>query len=438
MTPNIQFEETLRGYERTLEFLGFAELGHKPRITSREVVACFADIRGFTKLVQQAEEETCIDPAEILRDFFPLFPKAVLREAWDLERYDGQENEFQKTVRSHIFPSLWKKLGDGMLLVWEIDLDLDRDVKEGIKLAILDIVGYLQEYFYRLVNDSKKYDRLDPTDIDLGIGLAGGLAWRLNYGHGQVDYAGSPMNLAARLQDKARDRGICVHAKFASTHLVERRGVGEGRITEINVRGMRKPIRVWRSESPSLLRRRRRPSLSGKNVFQDLIKYLAEPPYEQRSPLGTDSLPQRGMCKADVESLLDIRQRYECEFASEAAGSQDDKGTLRELMAKMQSFNGDSPDDFRRLGQQFHEEIARLGGPGVERDTRATLVKTLHDWTTKIYPQTATDRTQIISEHNSIARAIEEGASFEASEKMAVHLREHDKRVIEEALSPSD
>lgn len=195
----MQFEEILHRFDKALELKSFAELGQLPTSDRTQIVVCFADIRGFTRLVERAQKAGSEAATEFLSDFFPIFPKAVLREAWDLDHDGSGGDAFQESVRRHIFPSFWKRLGDGVLIVWDFK-SVAKEHKSGVKLAILDILGYVQEYFYKLV-ERMDDERLRSLNLDLGIGLAIGEAWKLDFGlGGQIDYVGSPLNLAARLQ----------------------------------------------------------------------------------------------------------------------------------------------------------------------------------------------------------------------------------------------
>lgn len=439
LAEEMQFDELLHGFENVLELKSFAELGHRPEVTRTRVAACFADIRGFTNLVEKAQNKGRRIATGLLGDFFSIFPQAVLRVAWDLDHDGPGGDAFQKSVRAHIFPSFWKRLGDGMLILWDFNAVADEQLKSGVKLAILEILGYVQEYFYELVEE--RNDRLEPFDklnVDLGIGLASGEAWKLDYGiGGQIDYVGSPLNLAARLQDLARPKGICIHAEFAPTYLIERRGAGEGEIAPSKVRGVEdKLIPVWSSNNPTLWVRR--PRRRYRDDFAQLGSEPMMPPYEKRETARTNHQTRRGITEADIESLLETRRRYEAHFASEAArlmiapaGSE-----LTRIVNKTRSIiQTATRDEFREIGQHFHEEIARLGGPKGKAKERVALVQSLHEWTTKIYPETAEDREKITAEHEAIVNAVLVGSPEEAADKMRAHLKQHNSRVIRDVLS---
>ena len=440
LDEGMQFDELLHWFEKVLELKSFAELGHRPEVTRTRVAACFADIRGFTNLVEQAQHKGRRIATGLLGDFFSIFPKAVLREAWDLD-HDGRGGDaFQKAVREHIFPSFWKRLGDGMLILWDFNTVADEQLKSGVKLAILEILGFVQEYFYKLVEE--RNDKLLPFDklnVDLGIGLASGEAWKLDYGiGGQTDYVGSPLNLAARLQDLARPNGICIHAEFAPTYLIERRGAGEGQIKHLKVRGVEdKLIPVWLSDNRTLwVRRPRRPC---DDDFAQLGSEPMMPPYEERPAARANNHTRRGIREADIESLLETRRRCEAHFASEAAKLMTTRAAgakLRRLLNKTKLIiKTATKDQFRDSGQRFHEEIARLGGPKGKAEERVALVRSLHKWTTQIYPEAKADREKITNEHEAIVYAVLAGLPDDAADKMRGHLKQHDSRVIKKALS---
>jgi hypothetical protein len=104
LVGGMQFDEVLHGFKKVLELKSFAELEHTPKITRAEVVVCFADIRGFTNLVEQAQKAGSQIATGLLCDFFSIFPKAVLREAWDLDHDGPRGDAARKWVREHIFP----------------------------------------------------------------------------------------------------------------------------------------------------------------------------------------------------------------------------------------------------------------------------------------------------------------------------------------------
>ena len=132
------FSDIVQGFERALKLGSVAELSRTPTITMMEIIACFADIRGFTKFVQDSQNRASNLIADFLPGYFSIFSKAVLRERWNLE----QNDTFQKSIREQIAPKLAKKLGDGMLLVWELRDSDSNVIKQGLRYGILDVVGY--------------------------------------------------------------------------------------------------------------------------------------------------------------------------------------------------------------------------------------------------------------------------------------------------------
>jgi class 3 adenylate cyclase len=87
--------------------------------------------------------------------------------------------------------------------------------------------------------------------LQLGFGLARGRAWRFDFGARRpVDYAGNIVNLAARLQDRARPEGIVAEVGFCDP--VFRSLKSDGQTTEIIVKGREKRARVWASPEVKL------------------------------------------------------------------------------------------------------------------------------------------------------------------------------------------
>lgn len=392
-----------------------------------DVIACFADIRGFTKFVQQSQTRASNLVADFLPEYFSIFSKAVLRERWNLE----QNDRFQDSIREQIAPKLAKKLGDGMLLVWELTDSDNNTIKQGLRYAILDVVGYFQEYFYRLT-DKMSRQGLSTPKMDLGIGLAGGTAWKLDYGAGQIDYAGRPLNIAARLQAKARPNGIYIDASsFARNYLLERKCAGEGGTETIEIEGVG-DVQVWFSDERTLRLRK-----SGMN---EATAWVQSDPYVQRPKEGSDETARLALTEWDIKTLLETREDLEADLALQAAEQKfTDPSRYQELNRLIEDMEGlidrDKESKFRKIGQNFHEEIARLSRTDpTEGEMQVERVRSLHRWTTEIYPSTKTDRRKMTEEHREISAAIQNHEPVLAWRKMREHLERHHERVIETAF----
>lgn len=251
----IPFEPIVQGYERTL-FLGdFAEAGRVPSIADVEVAACFADLRGFTKYVnslQSTLQDTRVH--QFLGRYFQLYPKAVLETVYALEPESGIDITSQsEQVRNAIVPSMFKNLGDGMMLVWE--LRGERDVRDAVAARILQIVATIRRLFGRLVESevkaaTKPYSTVVGS-LRMGFGLARGRAWRLDFGKQRaVDYAGTIVNIAARLQDLARPEGVVAEVGFCDPVL--RRSAGQK--IQVSLKGIEGLVDIWASGEVGLNR----------------------------------------------------------------------------------------------------------------------------------------------------------------------------------------
>ncbi|HXQ72997.1 MAG TPA: FCD domain-containing protein [Pyrinomonadaceae bacterium] len=426
-TNSTHFSDIVKGFDRALKLGTVAELSRRPTITMMDVIACFADIRGFTKFVQESQNRASTLVADFLPDYFSIFSKAVLRERWNLEQNDS----FQDSIREQIAPKLAKKLGDGMLLVWELR-DSDNDtIKQGLRYAILDVVGYFQEYFYRLIDEMYKKGHSTPK-MDLGIGLAGGTAWKLDYGAGQIDYAGRPLNIAARLQARARPNGIYIDASsFARNYLIERKCAREGGTKRIEIEGVGE-VQVWFSTERTLRLRK-----SGMN---EATEWVQADPYVERPKEGSDETARLALTELDIKTLLETREDLEADLAFRAAEQKSTDPSqyqqLNDLIKQMEALiDRDKNGEFRKVGQSFHEAIARLSSTDpTEAEVQVEKVRRLHDWTTKIYPSTKTDRRKMTEEHRMISEAIQNNSATLAARQMREHLERHHKRVIETAF----
>jgi class 3 adenylate cyclase len=247
------FLHVVEGYERSL-FLGpFLEAGRVPSIVGVEIAVCFADLRGFTKYVHTLQSNWQDSRAqEFIGAYFRLYPRAVLELVYSLEPKVGSEISAEsEQVRRLIVPSAFKTLGDGMMLVWETQGE--RRVQDVVAARILQTVAVLQRLFRKLIADTAK-TAPEPysagiRELHLGFGLARGHAWRFDFGHQRaVDYAGSVVNLAARLQDLARPEGIVAEVGFCDPVLRKSPG-WRGRVP---MRGIDKPVEVWASSTVDL------------------------------------------------------------------------------------------------------------------------------------------------------------------------------------------
>ena len=267
------------------------------------------------------------------------------------------------------------------------------------------------------------------------------MAWKLDYGLGQIDYAGRPLNVAARLQGKARPKGgIYVDfEQFAPNYLLERKCAGEGDTKRIEIDGLGL-VDVWFSEAETLKLRKPRRT---KGADLDQLKHLFDAvPYEERPREGTDRTSRLALGEDDIQTLLTIRENVEAEFASMAASQVKADPSqykyLADLLDEMSTLvaGDDENKKFRDVGQRFHEAIARLSGSNSEEaKEHVALVHSLHHWTTIIDPPAPNDRQQMFEEHRRIAHAIKNGSSDEAREEMHVHLKRHHARVRETSFN---
>ena len=251
----------MKGYERTL-FLGdFADSGRFPKMIDVEVAVCFTDLRGFTKYVHSLQKDGQDNRVQhFLRDYFQIYPQEVLHELWHMEERDeDRDTSVDAELRRLLVPSAYKNLGDGMMLIWELQDASNMRIQGLATRAIFSIVEKFKERFHEMTHD------LGPVEIDsysrhaealkLGIGLARGHAWRMDFGHSRpIDYAGSIVNLAARLQGYARPEGVVAQLGFSESwfrHLAKK---GKGRIQNISsIKGMESnPIDIWTSNEVAL------------------------------------------------------------------------------------------------------------------------------------------------------------------------------------------
>ena len=104
--------------------------------------------------------------------------------------------------------SFYKATGDGLLVIFPIDESNPKAaVRATVKVA-LDIVR-------KFPNLTKGDPMVNfPTPTAVGVGLARGPASRLISGRKTLDYSGSTLNLASRLMDLARPKGVVIDGNF--------------------------------------------------------------------------------------------------------------------------------------------------------------------------------------------------------------------------------
>lgn len=152
---------------------------------SEYLIAVFCDIRGFSSFSTQHES---IDIAMFVKRFY-------------LSLLD---NYFQSA-------SFAKPTGDGLMLVFGYDETTLNDVAGSVITACLRAL----DDFPTMFSDDAMINF--PVPKDLGFGIARGTACCLHAGASTLDYSGRLLNLAARLNDLARPKGIVIDGSFLAS-----------------------------------------------------------------------------------------------------------------------------------------------------------------------------------------------------------------------------
>lgn len=231
----------VRGHDRCVRLGDFFDIARAPTISDVEIAVVFCDIRGFTSYCNRLQQRSLDSRIQnFLKDFLRIFSIAVLQEIWSLEP-DGIDDELthiDARLRDALVPATYKNLGDGVMLVWEIPADADIVLQGRITHEILACVFRIYESFGSTFSDPDpvKIDAYsdEVKDLKIGFGIARGHAWKLDFGHHlKPDYAGSIVNLAARLQDQARPEGIVCQYHFSQSLFDEMRGKQIGKVQNI-------------------------------------------------------------------------------------------------------------------------------------------------------------------------------------------------------------
>ncbi len=158
----------------------FRKLLEKAKGVSEFPIALNVDIRGFSRWSGDSAESG-------------LFIKKI---------YIRLIDEFFQDA------SFYKATGDGLLVIFPVDEnDPKVAVRDTVQLA-LEIV----KQFPTLTNGDPMINFSTPSAV--GIGLARGPASRLVSGRKTLDYSGTTLNIASRLMDLARPKGVVLDGQF--------------------------------------------------------------------------------------------------------------------------------------------------------------------------------------------------------------------------------
>jgi class 3 adenylate cyclase len=149
---------------------------------SRSVVAVFVDVRGFTRFAGIAESS---DAAIFLKKFYLATLQHFLPDA-----------------------TFAKPTGDGLMVIFEYE---EPEVDATTAAALKGCIQLVTQYPAFLKDDPMILFELPPS---IGIGVARGSATRLATNDGILDYFGRCLNLAARLMNVARPKGLVVDKNF--------------------------------------------------------------------------------------------------------------------------------------------------------------------------------------------------------------------------------
>jgi class 3 adenylate cyclase len=155
---------------------------HDARGESQHAVIIFLDIRGFSSFAKIAESS---DAAEFLKSAYIRILDDFMPDA-----------------------DFFKLTGDGMLAIFRFE----RDSLEEVVRHAVDVSIKLVEVFPDICQDDPMVNF--PVPGELGVGLARGAVTCLRSGDKVLDYSGRPLNLASRLMDLARPKGVVFDESF--------------------------------------------------------------------------------------------------------------------------------------------------------------------------------------------------------------------------------
>jgi class 3 adenylate cyclase/DNA-binding FadR family transcriptional regulator len=379
-------------------------LSDKRHFDQTTVVVCVADIRGFTTFVRKNDGEWQHDVPRLLRQFYEGLNEAFFDTAKNLT----QSGNFGERILQHATPKLKKSLGDGVMLVWESPHPNEEELYLGFNIFVLDFIQAWQTSFY-----SKKTKFLDTfphrkhliLPLEIGFGLACGNACRLDgLIKGQIDYAGTPLNLAARLQNEARPCGVVAMFDLMPNLFLERISMTkEGTIDYVIPKGIESGVPVWKALRADISRR----SARDVRTFQTT----------RTSMLNHSNHFDKNVCPITVDDTKDIfslREKFETEFVGDLVTR------LQEQKISKKQLSSLNPS--RRSA--FHEGIAKLSAANkIEAAQRCAFVEWAYDMTREVHQYAPSDQTSEVKvDHQEIYEAIVQSKSEQAMALMRRHL----------------
>jgi adenylate cyclase len=198
-------QEILGGGENPLE-----------RFTRSEVVAMFADMRGFTQLSERFEPRKVV---QLLNDFFSLITSVAYA-------FDG---------------TVFNMAGDSLLIGFGVPLPQRDAAQRAIQAAITMI-----SRFRGMAADWKLLHRIDAG---LGVGIARGMVIAGSVGapsHMSYTIIGDAVNTAARLTQHARPQEILLSEPVLKTAGAYGRELAPEALPPLLLKGKSAPLSVYR------------------------------------------------------------------------------------------------------------------------------------------------------------------------------------------------
>lgn len=156
------------------------------------VVAMFLDLRGSTRWADEVME----GDFDCIRDFIDEVREWILSEA---------------SRPPLVCPTFVKFLGDGFMYVWEVQ----KDTLAARANAVAELACDLSHKYPAWVKREGVKQVLPWKAPDgLGFGVDASHAIRLTFENGSEDYMGSPVSMAAKMQNMARPTGVVVQERM--------------------------------------------------------------------------------------------------------------------------------------------------------------------------------------------------------------------------------
>ena len=147
---------------KVLQFRQFLGSSFEPAISDSEIIVCFADIRAFTSFCRSLQEEMQDRKIQnFLRTYMTIFNEGLMEYfVHNTDPTYGKVDPAIEALSKYVVPTMYKNLGDGMMIVWEIPSALGLAEQGSLAQEIISVVLHTADRFYW------HFRNLSPVELD--------------------------------------------------------------------------------------------------------------------------------------------------------------------------------------------------------------------------------------------------------------------------------